>query len=68
MSDGIKCVILRKLNRCIYLKELNIGDYYACSYEDYIFITNKRIYYLSMQFLTFLFFFFLSLPFFSNLL
>ncbi|MBO1628378.1 hypothetical protein [Bacillus arachidis] len=35
--------------KSVYLVELDIGDYYACSYEDYVFITNKGIYYLSMQ-------------------
>ena len=33
----------------VYLVELDLGDYYACSYEDYVFKINKGIYYLSMQ-------------------
>ncbi|PDY08143.1 hypothetical protein COM83_33175 [Bacillus cereus] len=33
----------------VYWVKLDIGAYYACSYEEYIFVTNKGIYYLSMQ-------------------
>ncbi|MGI8282237.1 hypothetical protein [Bacillus mycoides] len=33
----------------VYWVELDIGGYYACSYEEYVFKTNKGIYYLSMQ-------------------
>ncbi|SEB23192.1 hypothetical protein SAMN04488146_1623, partial [Bacillus nitratireducens] len=33
----------------VYWVKLDIGAYYACSYEEYVFVTNKGIYYLSMQ-------------------